>query len=326
METGNVQNWAEVLERDFLVLEDTMRRVRRGQRRDRRRSRRTTTTTGKEEVSGGDNNNNNNNIDDHHVSGSDGSEDEDDRSSCSCSDCGSGSWTGSGSLSGTGSATGSRRGSFVVNPVPGLPLSSESREDVLGSRLEDVVVATAPADAATTTDGPTAMDLDTVQEKGQQAPPMLEKSSDPAAPAGESSSLGDREGMFARVEDSSIAIQIREAMSTRVDEEDDVTEMGPTVPELCIPTPGSLHGRSEGLAVTAEAVNDLNDAGGVVDHAAMDLDEYSGAAISDTQKGKEVEHAIQQQSHEQDPAPPKETIGAPAHDLDNRMDIDGSVT
>ncbi|KAH6646731.1 hypothetical protein BKA67DRAFT_580417 [Truncatella angustata] len=30
LETGNVQNWAEVLERDFLVLEDTMRRVRRG--------------------------------------------------------------------------------------------------------------------------------------------------------------------------------------------------------------------------------------------------------------------------------------------------------
>ncbi|KAI0484239.1 hypothetical protein GGR56DRAFT_612914, partial [Xylariaceae sp. FL0804] len=33
-ELGNVQNWAEVLERDFLVLEDTVRRVRRrGNRR-----------------------------------------------------------------------------------------------------------------------------------------------------------------------------------------------------------------------------------------------------------------------------------------------------
>ncbi|KAK9414577.1 hypothetical protein SUNI508_11150 [Seiridium unicorne] len=30
LETGNVQNWAEVLERDFLVLEDTLRQVRRG--------------------------------------------------------------------------------------------------------------------------------------------------------------------------------------------------------------------------------------------------------------------------------------------------------
>ena len=29
-ELGNVQNWAEVLERDFLVLEDTVRRVRDG--------------------------------------------------------------------------------------------------------------------------------------------------------------------------------------------------------------------------------------------------------------------------------------------------------
>ena len=29
-ELGNVQNWAEVLERDFLVLEDTVRRVRQG--------------------------------------------------------------------------------------------------------------------------------------------------------------------------------------------------------------------------------------------------------------------------------------------------------
>jgi hypothetical protein len=41
LETGNVQNWAEVLERDFLVLEDTMRRVRRGERRRRCRPRRT---------------------------------------------------------------------------------------------------------------------------------------------------------------------------------------------------------------------------------------------------------------------------------------------
>ncbi|RYP40785.1 hypothetical protein DL767_001431 [Monosporascus sp. MG133] len=62
-ELGNVQNWAEVLERDFLVLEETVRLVKRGD-------------GGEDEEDGDD--------------GSDGS-----GGSCSCSDCWAGSETGS---------------------------------------------------------------------------------------------------------------------------------------------------------------------------------------------------------------------------------------
>ena len=74
-ELGNVQNWAEVLERDFLVLEETARLVREGGAA-------------------------------HSDAGSGASGDER-GSSCSCSEC----WSGSASRSGSGSLSGSRRGS-----------------------------------------------------------------------------------------------------------------------------------------------------------------------------------------------------------------------
>lgn len=77
-ELGDVQNWAERLERDFLVLEETMRLVNRGQHGAGRRRRRR---------------------------GSGGSE------AGSESGSGSGSW--SGSQSGSGSWSGSDRGSVV---------------------------------------------------------------------------------------------------------------------------------------------------------------------------------------------------------------------
>lgn len=114
-ELGDVQNWAERLERDFLVLEETVRLVERGQRRRRR-------------VSG---------------SGSEGSWSGSDGGSGSYSGS-SGSWSGSEAGSEEGSVAGDVDGDVQMGDVGASSHKGKGRQEAM--RSDDDAMDVDPAE------------------------------------------------------------------------------------------------------------------------------------------------------------------------------------